>query len=68
MTPGEMALTRIPPGPNSAAHDLVNVSIAPLVELYNALGMPSRAIHDPRLMIEPLPAETISGAMAAVKK
>jgi len=33
MTPGEMALTPTPDGPNSAAHDLIIVSIAPLVEL-----------------------------------
>src|SRR5450755_3682180 len=68
MTPGEMALTRTPAGPNSAAHALVNVSTAPLVELYRALGMPRRAIHEPRLMIAPLPAAAITGAMAPVKK
>ncbi len=39
-----------------------------LVELYRALGMPRRAIHEPRLMIAPLPAATITGAMAPVKK
>jgi hypothetical protein len=33
MTPGEMALTGTPAGPNSAAHALVKVSTAPLVEL-----------------------------------
>jgi Arc/MetJ-type ribon-helix-helix transcriptional regulator len=33
ITPGEIALTRTPPGPNSAAHALVSVSTAPLVEL-----------------------------------
>ena len=33
ITPGEMALTRTPDGPNSAAQALVMVSIAPLVEL-----------------------------------
>jgi hypothetical protein len=33
MTPGEIALTRMPRGPNSAAHALVSVSTAPLVEL-----------------------------------
>ena len=33
MTPGEIALTRMPRGPNSAAQDLVSVSTAPLVEL-----------------------------------
>jgi hypothetical protein len=68
MTPGEMALTRTPPGPNSAAHAFVKVSRAPLVELYNALGIPRRAIHDPRLMMDPPPAATITGAMAPVKK
>jgi hypothetical protein len=33
ITPGEIALTRTPPGPNSAAQDLVSVSMAPFVEL-----------------------------------
>ena len=68
MTPGEMALTRTPPGPNSAAHAFVSVLMAPFVEVYRALGMPSRAIQEPRLMIAPPPAVTMTGAMAAVKK
>src|ERR1700689_1133857 len=68
MTPGEMALTRTPAGPNSAAHAFVKVSRAPLVELYRALGMPRRAIHEPRLMIAPLPAAAITGAIAPVRK
>ncbi|MCW2936543.1 MAG: hypothetical protein JWM19_7505 [Actinomycetia bacterium] len=69
MTPGEMALTRIPRGPNSAAQARVSVSSAPLVELYSApCGMPSRAIHEPRLMMTPPPALTISGAIAWVRK
>jgi hypothetical protein len=51
-TPGEIALTRTPAGPNSAAQARVSVSIAPLVELYSApTGMPSRAIHEPRLKL-----------------
>ena len=55
-TPGEIALTRTPDGPNSAAHARVRVSIAPLVELYSEpTGIPSRAIHEPRLMIAPSP-------------
>ena len=32
-TPGEMAFTRTPAGPNSAAQARVRVSTAPLVEL-----------------------------------
>lgn len=32
-TPGEIALTRTPDGPNSAAHARVRVSTAPLLEL-----------------------------------
>jgi hypothetical protein len=62
-------LTRIPAGPNSAAQARVSVSIAPLVELYSApTGMPSRAIHEPRLMITPPPAAIMAGATAAVRK
>src|SRR5580693_3791229 len=68
ITPGEMALTRTPEGPNSAAHALVKVSMAPLVELYSALAMPRRAIHEPRLMMAPRPATAMAGAMAAVRK
>src|SRR5258708_30461562 len=55
ITPGEIALTRTPAGPKSAAHALVRVSIAPLVELYRALGMPRRAIHEPRFDDRALP-------------
>src|SRR6202042_3231923 len=33
-TPGEIALTRTPGDPNSAAHARVNVSIAPFVDAY----------------------------------
>ncbi len=68
-TPGEIAFTRTPDGPNSAAHARVRVSIAPLVELYSEpTGIPSRAIHEPRLMIAPSPRAAIAGASAAVRK
>ncbi len=68
-TPGEIALTRTPDGPNSAAQARVRVSIAPLLELYSApTGMPRRAIHEPRLMIAPPPAAAMPGATAAVRK
>src|ERR1700744_1074198 len=68
-TPGEIALTRTPDGPNSAAQARVSVSIAPLLELYSAApGMPRRAIHDPRLMTTPPPAAAMAGATAAVRK
>ncbi len=68
-TPGEMALTRTPSGPTSAAQARVKVSIAPLVELYSAaLRTLRRAIHEPRLMIAPPPASTMAGAIAAVRK
>ncbi len=68
ITPGEIAFTRTPAGPNSAAHARVSVSTAPLVELYSAEGMPRRAIHEPRLMIAPLPRSAICGAITAVRK
>ena len=42
--------------------------MAPLVELYSALGMPRRAIHEPKLMITPRPASAMAGAMAPVRK
>src|ERR1700732_1242624 len=68
-TPGEIALTRTPGEPNSAAHARVSVSIAPLVEAYRApTGIPSRATQDPRLMIDPDPPAVISGAIFAVRK
>src|SRR6201992_193583 len=68
-TPGEIALTRTPDGPNSAAGTRVSVSIAPLLELYSApTGMPRRAIHDPRLMTTPPPAAAMAGATAAVRE
>jgi hypothetical protein len=68
-TPGEIALTRTPDGPNSAAQARVRVSIAPLLELYRAAtGMPRRAIQEPRLMMAPPPAAAMAGATAAVRK
>src|ERR1700744_3706161 len=68
-TPGEIALTRTPDGPNSAAQARGGVSIAPLLELYSApTGIPRRANHDPRLMMAPPPAVAMAGATAAVRK
>src|ERR1700755_3260997 len=68
-TPGEIALTRTPDGPNSAAQARVSVSIAPLLELYRApTGMPMRAIHEPRLMMTPPPVAAMAGATAATRK
>src|ERR1700759_5420190 len=68
-TPGEMALTRTPDGPNSAAQARVRVSMAPLLELYRApTGMPRRAIHEPRLTMPPPPAAAMAGATAATRK
>src|SRR4051812_35624035 len=68
-TPGEIALTRTPGDPNSAAQARVRVSIAPFVDAYSAfVGTPSRATHEPRLMIDPDPRAVISGAIAAVRK
>src|SRR3954469_24542927 len=68
-TPGEIALTRTPGDPNSAAHARVKVSIAPFVDAYSApTGIPNRATQEPRLMIDPDPRAVISGAIAAVKK
>src|SRR3954452_7051144 len=68
-TPGEIALTRTPGEPNSAAQARVRVSIAPLVEGYSApTGIPNRATQEPRLMSEPDPWAVISGAIAAVRK
>src|SRR4051794_27368196 len=60
-TPGEIALTRTPGDPNSAAQARVRVSIAPFVEAYSApTGIPNRATQEPRLMIDPDPWAVIS--------
>jgi hypothetical protein len=68
-TPGEIALTRTPGDPNSAAQARVSVSIAPFVDAYSApTGMPNRATQEPRLMIDPDPRAVILGATAAVRK
>src|SRR3954453_6499899 len=68
-TPGEIALTRTPGDPNSAAQARVSVSIAPFVDAYSApVGSPSRATQEPRLMIDPDPRAAIPGAIAAVRK
>src|SRR3954453_12955632 len=68
-TPGEIALTRTPGDPNSAAQARVSVSIAPFVDAYSApTGIPNRATQEPRLMIDPDPRAAISGAIAAVRK
>src|SRR3954452_25161378 len=69
VTPGEIALTRTPAGPNSADQARVSVSSAPFVEAYSApTGIPRRATHEPRLTIAPPPRAAIAGAIAAVRK
>src|SRR3954466_5008692 len=68
-TPGEIALTRTPGDPNSAAQARVRVSIAPFVDAYSApTGIPNRATQEPRLTPAPDPRAVISGAIAAVRK
>src|ERR1700750_2715178 len=68
-TPGEIALTRTPGEPNSAAQARGKVSIPPWVDAHTARrGIPNRATHEPRLIIDPDPRAVISGAIAAVRK
>jgi hypothetical protein len=57
------ALTRIPPGPNSAAHALVSRTSAALLAPYSDVpGMPNSAAIVPTLTIAPLPRRAIAGA------
>src|SRR3954468_19643718 len=59
-TPGEIALTRTPGDPNSAAQARVSVSIAPFVDAYSApVGAPKRATQEPRLTTDPDPRAVI---------
>lgn len=59
-------MTLTPRGPNSAAQVRVSCASAALVAEYIAAnGTPTFAIHEPMVMIAPLPRSAIAGAERA---
>src|ERR1700749_4906479 len=66
VAPGATALTLTPRGPNSADHDRLSCSAAAFVAVYMAAyGLPTTAIQEPIVTMDPAPRAAIAGASAA---